>query len=394
MKKINALTFFALIIIPILLIVLFSAYIREYSVGWKEISLVFISYYICNISVGIGFHRYWAHASYKTNKFVELILVLLTTGTLQGPVLYWISDHYLHHSYTDKENDPHSPLKYKNRLLGFLWSHIGWLLVKDRNRHNIIPAVKKKYADNKLLAWQLKYYLHLAILMNLILPAFVGYIFIANNFQGILAGILFVGIGRAFQQQATFFINSLCHFYGSRKYSENTSGDIWWLAPFLLGENYHNYHHAFPSDYRNGVKWHHFDVHKWIIYCMNKLGLAWDLNKTNKIRIQAKVEYMEKQNQDFLRNEWLKIQTKIVQLKTSVKYKLSAVKKSSISINEQSQNKFDEISKKLESLYQKASNFINMPENSSDKIVKQYELSVAKFESKIKYLVQYYKLSL
>ena len=392
MKKINTQNFFALIIIPILLIVLFSTYIREYTVGWKEIILAVGSYYVCNISVGIGFHRYWSHSSYKTNKFVEFILVFLTAGTLQGPVLYWISDHYLHHIYTDEEDDPHSPLKYKNKLLGFFWSHIGWLLVKDKNRHIIVPAVKKKYGNDTLLSWQLRYYPHLAIFMNLILPALVGYLCIANNVQGILGGILFIGIGRAVQQQVTFLINSLCHFYGSRKYSENTSGDIWWLAPFLLGENYHNYHHAFPSDYRNGIKWYHFDAHKWIIYCMNKLGLAWDLNKTNEIRIQAKLEYTKKRKQDFLRNEWLKIQTKIEELKILLKHKLSGIEKSSIFIKGHLQNKFNAISKKLESLYQKASNFTNMPENSSNKVVKKYELTIIKFESKIKYLLQHYKL--
>ncbi|MCF8462467.1 MAG: fatty acid desaturase [Rickettsiaceae bacterium] len=393
MKKINTLTFFALIIIPILLIALLYIYTTNYNVGWKEITLAVISYYVCNITVGIGFHRYWSHSSYKTNKFVEFVLVILSAGTLQGPVLYWISDHYLHHTYTDKEHDPHSPLKYQNRLLGFLWSHIGWLLVKDSSTHTIIPAVTKKYGKDKLLMWQLKYYLHIAIFMNLILPAIVGYLFIASDLQGVLAGITFVGVGRAFQQQATFFINSLCHFYGSRNYSENTSGDIWWLAPFLLGENYHNYHHAFPSDYRNGAKWYHFDVHKWIIYCMSKLGLAWDLNRTDEVRVKAKVEYIEKQNQNFVRDEWIKLATKTEELKLLLGSKLSNIEKSSILIKQKLKNKFDDIGVKLEKLYQQASIFTTAPESSSDRIIKKSASALAGFESKIKYLIRYYKLS-
>ena len=284
-------------------------------------------------------------------------------------------------------------MKYQNRLLGFLWSHIGWLLVKDSSTHTIIPAVTKKYGKDKLLMWQLKYYLHIAIFMNLILPAIVGYLFIASDLQGVLAGITFVGVGRAFQQQATFFINSLCHFYGSRNYSENTSGDIWWLAPFLLGENYHNYHHAFPSDYRNGAKWYHFDVHKWIIYCMSKLGLAWDLNRTDEVRVKAKVEYIEKQNQNFVRDEWIKLATKTEELKLLLGSKLSNLEKSSILIKQKLKNKFDDIGIKLEKLYQQASIFTTAPESSSDRIIKKSASALAGFESKIKYLIRYYKLS-
>lgn len=103
--------------------------------------------------------------------------------------------------------------------------------------------------------------------MNTIMPALVGYLI---------------------EQHATFSVNSLCHFVGSKKYYKGTTGDIWWMALFLLGENWHNFHHAFPLDYRNGVKWYYFDVHKWIINVMSKLGLAWNLEVTPEIRIQAK----------------------------------------------------------------------------------------------------------
>jgi stearoyl-CoA desaturase (delta-9 desaturase) len=55
----------------------------------------------------------------------------------------------------------------------------------------------------------------------------------------------------------------------------------------LLGENWHNFHHAFANDYRNGHKWYHLDIHKWVIALMAKVGLASDLIVTSKLRIES-----------------------------------------------------------------------------------------------------------
>lgn len=288
--KINWLSFAVLVIYPLLLIAAGVLYAQNYGVSWFEFGFLIAAYYGSNISVGIGFHRLWSHATYKTNIVVETILVFLTAGTLQGPVLAWASDHYKHHTFTDKEGDPHSPLKYKSKFLGFMWSHILWMLLTESSFKHIDKLTMKKLGKKKILVWQLKYYWQLAVFMNLILPLALGYL-MGGSLISAVGAYIFIGIGRALQQQMTFCVNSLCHFIGGKSYYAGTARDIWWLFFALLGENWHNFHHAFANDYRNGHKWYHMDVHKWIIYTMEKLGLAWDLVRTSDERIKAKIQY-------------------------------------------------------------------------------------------------------
>jgi stearoyl-CoA desaturase (Delta-9 desaturase) len=286
-KRIDWLVVFILIVYPIILASLAVWYSSNYGIGTFEIVFGVGAYYLANISVGLGYHRLWAHGAYRTNKVIEFFLALLTAGTLQGPVLIWASDHQWHHAFTDQPEDPHSPTKYKSKLLGFLWSHMGWMLVGNYLGKKVNKVTMTRLGKNKLLVWQFKYYWQLATFMNTLLPALIGY-FVGGSWQYAVAGYIFIGIGRALQQQMTFCVNSVLHFTGTRKYSESTARDVWWLALFLLGENWHNFHHAFAKDYRNGHKWYHFDVHKWLIALMAKLGLARDLICTPIERIEAK----------------------------------------------------------------------------------------------------------
>ena len=286
-KRIDWLVVFILIVYPIILVALSLWYSSKFGIGAFEIVFGIVAYYLANISVGLGFHRLWAHGAYKTNRIVEFILALLTAGTLQGPVLVWASDHQSHHAFTDQPDDPHSPSKYKNKLLGFLWSHMGWMLVGSYLGKKINKITMTRLGKNKILIWQFKYYWQLATFMNTALPALIGYL-VGGSWQYAIAGYIFIGIGRALQQQMTFCVNSVLHLTGTRKYSDSTARDVWWLAFFLLGENWHNFHHAFAKDYRNGHKWYHFDLHKWLIALMAKLGLAWDLVCTPIERIEAK----------------------------------------------------------------------------------------------------------
>jgi stearoyl-CoA desaturase (delta-9 desaturase) len=287
LKNLNLISAFALIGLPLLLITLLFHYLHLYDFTARELALILLGYYGANIAVGIGLHRLWSHDSYKTNKFVEFILALLSAGTLQGPVLSWASNHFKHHSYTDSPQDPHSPLRYDNKLKGFFWAHMGWMLTGEGSYKSVDKVTMVKLGRNKILRWQLKNYWLLAVMMNTLVPALLGLAFFSGT-KGLFAGIVFVGLGRALQQQMTFCVNSLCHVIGSQPYVNGTSRDIWWMAIFLLGENWHNFHHAFPSDYRNGTKWYHFDVHKWIIFLMSKIGLAWDLKITAPVRIEQK----------------------------------------------------------------------------------------------------------
>ncbi|NRB10063.1 MAG: fatty acid desaturase [Rickettsiaceae bacterium] len=379
-KNVNWPAFIILIPYPIFLIILGVKYLQNYDAGWFELGIFFAGYYISNITVGIGLHRLWAHGAYKTNKFVEFVLTMLSAGTLQGPALSWVSNHFKHHSYTDTKQDPHTPLKFKSRVKGFLWSHIGWMILNEGSYKSIDRVTMVKLGKNRLLRWQLKYYWQLALLMNTIFPALIGgilgIIYGREFLPSAFTGFLFIGLGRALQQEITFFVNSLCHFMGTKEYTKGTAGDIWWLAFFLLGENWHNFHHAFPSDYRNGHKWYQTDVHKWIIYMMSKLGMAWDLKITASNRIEAKVsqtiELIKKSRQQKFEilqnrlNELVKtLQEKFNELEDSSNLIKDKMQKSYIKAQNNLANLKDQLNQQL-----KKQQLKNFQTPSSEKIIK------------------------
>ena len=324
--KINWTVFIVLFIYPALIITGVVFYSSTFGTTSFEWILAIVAYYASNISVGIGLHRLWTHNSYKINKIFEFFLMLLSSGTLQGPAIAWASDHDLHHRYTDEDSDPHSPLKYTNKIKGFLWSHVGWMLFSSTHK-TLEMTTMKRLGKNKTLMFQLKHYWSLAMFMNLVAPLMLGFI-IGGDLQSAIAAYLFIGLGRAIQQEVTFCVNSLCHFMGSKKYLNGTAGDIYWMFFLLLGENFHNFHHAFARDYRNGWKWHHPDVHKWIIYIMSKCGLAHDLVITPKERIMAKQAETKLQLETQMHQKLTFIESTALKIADSARQKLQSIEKS------------------------------------------------------------------
>lgn len=388
-KHLNYVAVFALIIYPIILICLGVSYALINSVGWFELILFLTGYYMANISVGLGLHRLWSHDAYKTNKYVEFVLAVLSAGTLQGPALSWASNHFDHHTYTDTEKDPHTPQKYKSKFMGFLWSHMGWMLVGEGSYKSINRVTMVKLGRNKILRWQLKYYWHIAVAMNTIVPAFVGFVF-GGTALAAYAGFVFIGLGRALQQQATFFVNSLCHFVGTQKYTNGTSRDIWWLAFMLLGENWHNFHHAFPSDYRNGAQWYQTDVHKWLIYLMSKCGLAWGLKRTAKVRVDAKITQTMDQLIDLKKQKIALMQKTLNELNSMCAEKFSELENSSIDVKKRFWKSLSVAQYKVNKLKFQLHEHVKNYENPSDKIInalnkkmKRAELAMQKLYSEI-----------
>jgi stearoyl-CoA desaturase (delta-9 desaturase) len=384
-NKINWPSVFVLIIYPAILITLGVNYISDFQFGWFEAGLLISGYYIANITVGIGLHRLWSHDTYKINKYAEFILVLLSAGTLQGPTLSWASNHFKHHTYTDEEEDPHTPKKYKNRLMGFWWSHMGWMLVGEGSYKSIDKITMVKLGRNKMLRWQLKYYWQIATIMNTLLPALIGFAF-GKTALAAYAGFLFIGLGRALQQQITFFVNSLCHFAGTQKYINSTAGDIWWLALLLLGENWHNFHHAFPSDYRNGAKWYQLDVHKWIIYLMSRCGLAWDLKRTAPVRVEAKVSQTMEQFINMRKEQLESINTKVNELALIVQEKITEIESSSNKIKDQFRKSLAQTQDNLNNIAALLNQQLKNFENPSERIIKMISKKVKMIEESLNHL--------
>lgn len=301
MNQINKPAFHVIVTLPLVVLAFLGVFTSQNGFAWHYLGYALFAYYLNQIVVCVGLHRLWAHNAFKAHPAVEWVLSWLAAGTLQGPILAWASDHHRHHTYTDTTKDPHTPLKYESATAGFIWSHLGWMLWEPTPKH-IERVTLVKLGRSKPVMWQLKHYWPLAIFMNVVPPLLIGFL-VEQSLTGALAALLYMNLGRVLQQQATFTVNSLCHFFGRRPYTAGTARDVWWLALVLLGENWHNFHHAFPKDYRNGHKWYHLDVHKWIINGLKAVGLAWDLEETPELRIAAKTQMTE----TFLSEKYLKL---------------------------------------------------------------------------------------
>jgi stearoyl-CoA desaturase (delta-9 desaturase) len=255
---------------------------------------------------------------------------------------------------------------------------MGWMLEGEGSYKSIDKVTMVKLGRNKLLRWQLKYYWVIAVFMNTVVPALVGFAF-GHTVLAAYAGFIFIGLGRAVQQQVTFFVNSLCHFAGTQKYVQGTSGDIWWLALLLLGENWHNYHHAFPSDYRNGAKWYQLDVHKWIIYLMSVFGLAWDLKRTAKVRVEAKASQTMQQYINLRKAQLESMNAKITELALNIQNRVSEIEKSNL--GKKFVSSLSKIQDNLTNITQQLNQQLKNFENPSENIVNIISKEIRKIEA-------------
>ena len=237
------------------------------------------------LSITAGYHRLWSHKTYKANPPVRFIFALGGALALQNSALHWSSDHRVHHKHVDNnDKDPYSA------KMGFWYSHIGWMLREyQAQRYHDYKNVRDLQND-KIVMWQHKHYLALVVLMNIALPAFLGWL---NG--DILGMLLMAGLLRlVVVHHCTFFINSLAHVWGSQPYTDkNTARDNGVIALLTYGEGYHNFHHIFENDYRNGIKWWQYDPTKWLINMLNLLGLAKDLRVTPQERIESAMLQMQ-----------------------------------------------------------------------------------------------------
>ncbi len=228
-------------------------------------------------AITAGYHRLWAHRSYKAHWSVRLWFALWGAMAVQNSVMHWASGHRRHHTHVDDyDKDPYSAKR------GFWFSHIGWMLRHYDEKSNDFSGIKDLQKD-AIVVWQHKYYLPLVLLMNVGVPALLGYLH-----GDIIASLLLAGVLRlVISHHCTFFINSLAHIWGRRPFTDrNTARDNDILAFFTWGEGYHNFHHIFASDYRNGVRWWQYDPTKWLIYTASKLKLASGLKRVSEFRIE------------------------------------------------------------------------------------------------------------
>lgn len=238
--------------------------------------LVAVLFYIFNGMIGItvGYHRLFSHRSYKAGRFWQWLCAFAGAGAFEGSAKWWGRNHRIHHRYVDTEKDPY------NANRGFWFSHMGWMIMKQD--YSLLGKVDvSDYKCDEVIQFQHRHFFKMAMVSGVILPTLIC----GLGWGDWLGGYFYAALAKvAFVHHGTFFINSLAHtsmFGATQNYSDrHTSHDSFVCALVTFGEGYHNFHHEFANDYRNGIRWFHYDPTKWTIRLASLLGLVSDLIRT------------------------------------------------------------------------------------------------------------------
>jgi stearoyl-CoA desaturase (delta-9 desaturase) len=227
------------------------------------------------LSITVGYHRLFAHRAFTANRAVTALALFFGAAAFEQSALMWASQHRDHHRYVDTPLDPY------NIKRGFWYAHMGWLLFwrQQTDYSNV-----RDLAADPLIMHQHRYYILWATTAGILVPLLLGAA--VGHFLGGL--VLVVAARLTFVHHSTFSINSVCHTFGRATYDiDSTARDHWLVALITNGEGYHNFHHRFPSDYRNGVRWYQWDPSKWLITLLSWMGLARRLYRTSPHSILA-----------------------------------------------------------------------------------------------------------
>lgn len=277
LKNINWGPILFLITYHAILLVLLPIYLYSQAPSFSIAITSFILFILTGLSITGGYHRYYSHRTYRTNSAVEAVLLFFGSLAAQSSALRWSYEHRIHHAHVDTDEDPYSIKK------GFWFAHCLWLMLPPRAIEQKVVADLLK---NKLVMFQHRFNKALIIGTNILVTLFFGWML--NDYLG---AFLFICLLRMFTlHHCTWFINSLAHTWGEKPFCQETSAvDNYFLSMLTFGEGYHNYHHTFANDYRNGVRWFHFDPTKWLIWSLSKFGLAHSLKKTDPVTIEKRM---------------------------------------------------------------------------------------------------------
>lgn len=247
-------------------------------VGPTEIAILVVGYLLTGFGITVGYHRLFTHRSFETYAPVRYAFAVLGEMAVEGPLVAWVADHRKHHQFSDQEGDPHSPHAGFGEgpweaIKGLWHAHTGWMFTLAGR------ADQAKYAKDLLDDRGLRVISKLFPLIvgvSLLIPALVGWALL-GGWYGFWAGLIWGGAVRIFLlHHVTFSINSICHFWGGRRFGiADESRNVWWLSWLSFGESWHNNHHAFPSSAFHGLRRFELDPGGWIIRALERLGLAW-----------------------------------------------------------------------------------------------------------------------
>ena len=263
---------------------------------WNDIFVFLLLYVLTGLGVTVGFHRLLTHRAFKTTRPVRAGLAILGSAAIEGPVISWVADHRKHHAFADQRGDPHSPHVdhghgWSGALRGLLHAHVGWLFIhtnrgrRTRYAPDLIGDPVVSWVDRTFLVWALG---------GLGAAFGLGWLFGGTLHDG-LTGLLWGGAVRMLVvHQATYSVNSLCHFFGRRRFDTgDESRNLAWLAPLSLGEAWHNNHHAFPTSAKHGLRRWELDLSALVIGALERVGLAWEVVRVSPERQAIKLASLQ-----------------------------------------------------------------------------------------------------
>ncbi|ODQ68252.1 hypothetical protein NADFUDRAFT_48902 [Nadsonia fulvescens var. elongata DSM 6958] len=256
----------------------------------KKTAIWAFFYYCCSgIGITAGYHRLWSHRCYKAVLPVRIVLAAIGGAAIQGSIKWWSNGHRTHHRFTDTDKDPYNAKK------GFMYSHIGWMIFKQNPKLKGRTDISDINAD-PIVRFQHKHFLEVLLFMGFIFPCMVAGLGWGDWWGGFIwAGIIRLTV----VHQATFCVNSLAHWIGDQPFDDiRTPRDHVLTAFVTFGEGYHNFHHEFPSDYRNAIKWYQYDPTKWLIRVLYTFGLAYDLQTFSQNAIEQGLVQQEQKKLD------------------------------------------------------------------------------------------------
>jgi stearoyl-CoA desaturase (Delta-9 desaturase) len=261
------------------------------SLHWQDLVVLAISYVLTVAGITVGYHRLFTHRSFKTSGALRALFAVLGSAAVEGPVIEWVATHRKHHRFSDAVGDPHSPhtehgAGLRGALRGLFHAHVGWMF-RGVDRANPERYAKDLLADPVLRSVDRMF--PLWVLVGLAVPFGLG-VALTGSLVGGLTGLLWGGAVRIlFLHHATFSINSLCHFFGRRRFpTGDESRNLAWLALPTFGEAWHNNHHAFPTSAHHGLSRWQLDPGGWLIDGLERVGLAWDVVRISPATQRAK----------------------------------------------------------------------------------------------------------
>jgi stearoyl-CoA desaturase (delta-9 desaturase) len=256
--------------------------------GVRDLVLALVFYVLTGFGVTVGYHRLFAHRSFRARRWLKLVLAGAGSMAVEGSPISWVANHRRHHVFSDRPGDPHSPHVHRDHVLGelrgFVHAHVGWLFANDPTAASRFAPELVQDRDTRIISRLFPVF----AVGSLAVPFFIGWT-LSGAIGGALTALLWAGVARmAFLHHVTWSVNSVCHMFGKQPATQRDhSTNVALLSLVSFGESWHNFHHAHPSSARHGALAHQIDVSAALIRCFERLGLATDVRWPTRAQVAA-----------------------------------------------------------------------------------------------------------